>query len=94
MNAQRLMPSEASSRTDGDGLRTDLAGGLHEAEQGVEAHRALEVVHANADVGEARDGDGSGLRLCHSAFRSSKASAASRGALKAFAVSKDVFAAP
>jgi hypothetical protein len=77
---------------DGDGLGTDRAGGLHEAEQGVEAHRAIEVVHANADVGEARDGDGSGR--CHSAFRSSKASAASREALKAFAVSKDVFAAP
>ena len=54
MNAQRLMPSEASSRTDADGLGTDRTGGLHEAEQGVEAHRALEVVHANADVGEAR----------------------------------------
>ena len=52
---------------DGDGLRTDRTGGLREAEQGVEAHRALEVVHANADVGEARDGNGSRLRLafCH-----------------------------
>src|SRR6266705_2885451 len=49
------------------GLRTDRAGGLGEAEKGIEAHRALEVVHANTDVGEARDGDGSGLRLCHSA---------------------------
>src|SRR6266571_5240559 len=52
---------------DGDGLGADRTGGLGEAEQGVEAHRALEVVHANADVGEARDGDGNGLRHCQSA---------------------------
>jgi len=50
---------------DGDGLGNDRAGGLREAEKGVEAHRALEVVHANTDVGEARDGDRSGLVFCH-----------------------------
>ena len=40
---------------DGHGLRTERAGGLREAEQFVEAHRALEVVHADADV-EVGDG--------------------------------------
>src|SRR6266513_435905 len=47
---------------DGDRLGTDRTGGLREAEQCVESHRALKVVHANADVGEARDWNGRRLR--------------------------------
>src|SRR5205807_6284834 len=52
---------------DRHGLRTERARGLREAEQLVEPHRALEVVHTDTDVGKARDRDGISLCLrdCH-----------------------------